>query len=146
AGMLDLVAALEWIRDNAAQFGGDPNNVTIFGQSGGGGKVSTLMAMPAAKGLFHRAIAESGANVTGISKADAVRTTERALERLGIMPDQLDRLYTIPVERLLAATRPPEGAPPGPGGGLNLGPVVDGRSLPSSPFDPAAPALSASIP
>ena len=67
-GMLDIVAALEWVRDNAAAFGGDSGNVTIFGQSGGGGKVSVLMAMPSAKGLFHRAIVESGANVKGVPR------------------------------------------------------------------------------
>src|SRR5215217_2926520 len=80
AGILDGVRALEWIRDNIAEFGGDPGNVTIFGQSGGAGKVSTLMAMPAAKGLFHRAIAESGANIAGISKAQAVRATDTVLQ------------------------------------------------------------------
>jgi para-nitrobenzyl esterase len=76
--MLDIVAALEWVRDNIANFGGDPGNVTVFGESGGGGKVSTLMAMPAAKGLFHRAIAQSGVALRGIT-ADAAAATARAL-------------------------------------------------------------------
>ena len=145
AGMLDGVRALEWIKENIDAFGGDPNNVTIFGQSGGGGKVSTLMAMPSAKGLFHRAIAESGANVTGIPKAQAVRTTEQVLAKLNIKPDQLDRLQQVSTGQLLDAIRPPQGAPV-IGGGLNFGPVVDGTSLPRAPFDPSAPAESASVP
>ena len=147
AGILDVVAALEWVRDNIAQFGGDPNNVTIFGQSGGAGKVSTLMAMPSAKGLFHRAIAQSGAAVTSTAKAQAVRTTEQVLQRLKIAPTDLDKLQSVPMQELIAVMRPPAGAAPGPGGGgLNFGPVVDGRSLPSNPFDPTAPGQSASVP
>ena len=146
AGMLDVVAALEWVRDNIAAFGGDPNNVTIFGQSGGAGKVSTLMAMPSAKGLFHRAIAQSGAAVTSTARAQAVRTTEQVLQRLKIAPAELDKLQSVPMQELLNVMRPPAGAPPGPGGGLNFGPVVDGKSLPSNPFDPTAPGQSASVP
>jgi len=147
AGILDVVAALEWVRDNIAAFGGDPNNVTIFGQSGGAGKVSTLMAMPSAKGLFHRAIAQSGAAVTSTAKAQAVRTTEQVLQRLKIAPTDLDKLQSVPMQELIAVMRPPAGAAPGPGGGgLNFGPVVDGRSLPSNPFDPTAPGQSASVP
>ena len=84
AGMLDVVAALEWVRDNIANFGGDPNNVTIFGQSGGAGKVSTLLAMPAAKGLFHRAIVQSGANVKGVSARDATKTAQTLMDKLGV--------------------------------------------------------------
>ena len=145
AGILDGVRALEWIKENIDAFGGDPNNVTIFGQSGGGGKVSTLMAMPAAKGLFHRAIVESGANVTGIPKAQAVRTTEQVLQKLNVKPDQLDQLQKLPVQALLDAIRPPQGAP-AIGGGLNFGPVVDGASLPRAPFDPSAPSEAASVP
>src|SRR5215203_6771 len=103
AGILDGVRALEWIRENIARFGGDPENVTIFGQSGGGAKVSTLMAMPAARGLFHRAIAESGANVTGMPKAQAMRTTEQLLQRLKLTATQLDRLQTLPAKQLLDA-------------------------------------------
>lgn len=147
AGMLDIVRALEWIRENIAEFGGDPNSVTIFGQSGGAGKVATLMAMPTARGLFHRAIAQSGANVTGISKAQAVQTTEQLLQRLNLGPDELDRLHTLPVEEILDAMRPPADAAAGPGGGnLNFGPVVDGTTLPSSPFDPTASSLAATVP
>src|SRR5437764_700037 len=83
-GMLDIVAALQWVRDNVDRFGGDPNLVTIFGQSGGGRKVATLMAMPSAKGLFHRAVVESGAVLRLVTKDDAVRTTELLLAELGL--------------------------------------------------------------
>jgi para-nitrobenzyl esterase len=136
-GMLDIVAALEWVRDNIASFGGDPANVTLFGQSGGGGKVSTLMAMPAAKGLFHRAIVESGANVKGISRDQANKTTEEYMAKLKLKPAQVDELLKLSTEQLLAASGD---------GPLTLGPVVDGHTLPTSPFDPTAPALSASVP
>jgi para-nitrobenzyl esterase len=140
AGMLDIVRALEWVKENAAAFGGDPGNVTIMGQSGGAGKVSTLMAMPAAKGLFHRAIAESGAALTGTPKAQAIQTTEQVLQALNLTKARLDEIETIPVERLLAALRPAQGP------ALNFGPVVDGTSLPADPFTPTAPALSAGVP
>ena len=146
AGMLDIVAALEWIRDNIAAFGGDPQNVTIFGQSGGAGKVATLMAMPAARGLFHRAIAQSGAALTATPSAQAIGTTERLLQRLNIKPDQIDALQKVPMTQIIEALRPPAGAPPGPGGGFNFGPVIDGKSLPAHAFEPTAPAQSASVP
>jgi para-nitrobenzyl esterase len=144
-GQLDIVAALEWVRDNIGAFGGDPGNVTIFGQSGGGGKVSTLMAMPSAKGLFHRAIVESGAAVKGLSREAARKSTEAYLANLGLKPDQAGQLRTMPLEKLLAATAPAAGAP-GAGGPMNFAPVVDGRSLPTDPFDPVAPELSANVP
>ena len=143
--MLDVVAALEWIRDNIAAFGGDPQNVTVFGQSGGAGKVSTLMAMPSARGLFHKAIAQSGAALTATPIAQAVKTTEQLLQRLKIAPDRIDALQTVPMAQVIDAIRPPAGAA-GPGGGLAFGPVVDGRSLPANAFDPAAPGQSAAIP
>ena len=141
-GMLDIVAALEWVRDNIAAFGGDPRNVTIFGQSGGAGKVSTLMAMPAARGLFHRAIAQSGVALTAIPAGQASKTTELILQRLKITPDRLDQLQTIPYTQLIDVLRPAQGAAPLPG----AGPVLDGKSLPVNPFDPTAPAQSASVP
>jgi para-nitrobenzyl esterase len=147
AGMLDAVRALEWIKENVERFGGDPNNVTIFGQSGGAGKVSTLMAMPAAKGLFHRAIAQSGAALTGTPKAQAIRTTETLLQRLNLTKDQLDRLQTLPTGELLAAIAARGGREAGPAGAaLNFGPVVDGTTLSHDPFTPGAPAESASVP
>src|SRR5688572_889810 len=141
-GMLDIVAALEFVRDNIAAFGGDPGNVTIFGQSGGGGKVSTLMAMPVARGLFHRAIAQSGTALTAIPAEQAVKTTEQVLQRLKISPDRLDQLQTIPFAQLIDVLRPAAGSAPLPA----AGPVLDGKSLPVHPFDPVAPAQSASVP
>jgi para-nitrobenzyl esterase len=142
-GNLDIIAALAWIRDNIAQFGGDPGNVTIYGQSGGAGKVSSLMAMPAAKGLFHRAIVQSGAAVKGVSRDAANKSTEMFLAKLNLKPDQVDQLQTLPVDQLLAATTPAAmpGAP-----GLALAPVVDGHSLPTDPFDPVASDVSAGVP
>jgi para-nitrobenzyl esterase len=139
-GNLDIIAALEWVRDNIADFGGSPENVTIFGQSGGGGKVSSLMAMPAAHGLFRRAIVQSGADVKGISHDAASQAAERYLARLNLKPTQLDQLHQLPLEQLLKATDT-SGGPP-----INFGPVVDGRSLPNDPFDPTAPVLSGNVP
>jgi len=139
-GNLDIIAALEWIRDNIAGFGGDPGSVTIFGQSGGAGKVSSLMAMPAARGLFKRAIVQSGAAVKGISRDAASETAERFLGRLSLGADQLERLQDLPLQQILQATDSGGGPP------INFGPVVDGHSLPTDPFDPIAPALSANVP
>jgi para-nitrobenzyl esterase len=139
-GNLDLVAALEWVRDNIAGFGGDPGNVTLFGQSGGGGKVSSLMAMPAARGLFKRAIVQSGAAVKGIPREVATRNAQAFLARLNLEPNQLQKLQDIPLQQLLKATDPSSGPT------INFGPVVDGHSLPTDPFDPVAPAQSTSVP
>ena len=91
-GMQDIVTALGWIKENIAAFGGNPGNVTVFGQSGGGSKVTTLMAMPSAKGLFHRAIAMSGAQLRGATRENATRATEQFLGKLGIKASELDRL------------------------------------------------------
>jgi para-nitrobenzyl esterase len=142
-GMLDIVAALEWVRDNIAAFGGDPNNVTIFGQSGGGGKVSTLMAMPSAKGLFHRAVVESASAIKGVPKDQATSSAEAFLAKVGLKSNQIDELQKMPVEQLVTAMG--EGGAVG-GNGLRLAPVVDGHSLPRNPFDPDAPAISSTVP
>ncbi|HTW66990.1 MAG TPA: carboxylesterase family protein [Bryobacteraceae bacterium] len=136
AGMLDAVAAFEWVRDNIANFGGDPNNVTIFGQSGGGGKVSTLLAMPAAKGLFHHAIIQSGANIEGISREDATKTAHTLMSKLGV--SSVEELQAVPMDKLVSETLSTRG--------LRLGPVVDGKTLPTNPFDPTAPEMSADVP
>jgi para-nitrobenzyl esterase len=135
-GITDVVAALEWVRDNIANFGGDPNNVTIFGQSGGAGKVSTLLAMPSAKGLFHRAIVQSGANLKGVSTDDATKTARMLMDKLGVQT--ADQLQQVPMDQLIAATLATRG--------LRLAPVVDGKTLPAGPFDPSAPAMSADVP
>jgi len=141
-GNLDIVAALEWIRDNISAFGGDPNNVTIFGQSGGGGKVSCLMAMPAAKGLFHRAIVQSGAAVKGTPVDAANKGAEVYLSKLGLKPNQVDQLAAMSTDQLLAPTGGGLfGAP-----GIVLSPVVDGKTMPTDPFDPTAPEVSANVP
>jgi para-nitrobenzyl esterase len=119
-GMLDIVASLQWVRDNIAQFGGDPANVTIFGQSGGGGKVSTLLAMPSAKGLFHKAIVESGSTLKQMTRDEAQKTTDRVAAQLGLKPTQAAELQQVPLAKLLAAM----------GQGARFGPVVDGHALP----------------
>ena len=142
-GTLDIVAALEWVRDNAAAFGGDATNVTIFGQSGGAGKVSTLLAMPSAHGLFHKAIIQSGANVKGVPVDVANRSAETFLSKLNLKPDQIDQLQQLSPGQLLAAV-PVGGGPGAPG--LALAPVVDGKTLPGGPFDPTAPEISANVP
>jgi len=142
-GMLDIVQALEWVRDNIAAFGGDPGNVTIFGQSGGAAKVSTLMAMPAAKGLFHRAIIQSRPAEKGLPPDEASKVAEIFLGRLGLKPDQIDEAQKLPADQLLKGlgTRgTPEFA------AIKLEPVVDGLSLPWGMFDARATELSASIP
>src|SRR5579863_10015603 len=144
AGLLDVVAVLEWVRDNISHFGGNPGNVTIFGQSGGGLKISTLLAMPPAKGLFHKAIIESGSLLKGIHREDANKTTERVLAKLGLHANQVDELQKFSVDRLLSAIDNRGSAPGTPP--FNIAPVVDGRALPRDPFDPTAPDISAEVP
>jgi para-nitrobenzyl esterase len=150
AGALDLVAALEWVRDNIAKFGGDPGNVTIFGQSGGGGKVSTLLAMPAAKGLFQRAIVMSGAGIRMAEHDRSTKLAEAVLGEVGLTPGQLHQLQTLAVERLLAAIEPAQRKLAPMGNRLldryGFGPVVDGHDLPRHPFDPTAPEVSDDVP
>jgi para-nitrobenzyl esterase len=147
AGMLDIVAALEWVRDNIDRFGGDPNLVTIFGQSGGGRKVATLMAMPGAKGLFHRAIVESGAVLRLTTKEDAARNTDLLLMELGLARHEMRELQNVPMAKLLAADAAIAGKVIArePGQTANS-PTVDGKAIPGHPWDPAGPALSAGIP
>ena len=137
-GMLDLVAVLEWVRDNIGEFGGDPGNVTIFGQSGGGAKVSAILAMPAAKGLANRAIIESGPGLRGTTKEAALAATKTVMKTLGVL--DVKALQEMPADKLLAA------ASGGDGGALRWGPVVDGVVLNAHPFDPVAPAQSAGVP
>src|SRR4051812_22617789 len=124
AGQKDIIAGLEWVRDNIDRFGGDKKNVTIFGQSGGAGKVSTLLGMPAARGLFHRAIAQSGSAVTGMRADVATQNAEALMSRLGLNATQAGELQTRPVDQVIAAMQPPGGGR----GGFAAGPVVDGRS------------------
>nr|WP_245161484.1 carboxylesterase/lipase family protein [Brevundimonas alba] len=142
-GQLDLVLALQWVRDNIAGFGGDPGCVTVVGQSGGGAKIATLMAMPAAAGLFHRAVTMSGQQVTASGPLNATRRAEVWVEALGLTPERIEEVRTLPVERLIEAAGATD---PILGGSLYFGPVLDGRSLERHPFWPDAPAQSAHIP
>jgi len=132
AGQLDLIAALKWVRQNIAQFGGDANNVTIFGQSGGGGKVSVLLAVPEAKGLFHRAIIQSGSLIGARTQDEATEAARRLMSKLGLSPTDVSALVHLPADKLLAAEAKTVS-------GLG-GPVVDGRSLPVQPWKGSAPA------
>lgn len=147
-GMLDIVAALAWVRDNIANFGGDPGRVLVFGESGGGQKVSTLLAMPPAKGLFHRAVIESGPGVKMNSLDYATKVGDMVLAELGIKPDSIMDIQSLPLERIMAAqgavNRKLGGFIPGMIAGFS--PVVDGVSLPQNPFDPVAPEVSADVP
>lgn len=139
AGQLDLICALEWVQRNIAAFGGDPGNVTLFGQSGGGAKIATLMAMPAAAGLFHKAITMSGQQVTASGPINAGKRAAAFLAALGEGVDPA----TMPVEALLAGL---DATDPVLGGRVYLGPVLDMRSLQRHPFWPDAPPQSAQIP
>ncbi len=144
AGQWDLVLALEWVRDNIAAFGGDPGRVMVFGQSGGGAKIATLMATPAADGLFHSAATMSGQQVTASGPMNATRRTQVWLEALGLKPDRVGTLLDLPAETLLEAaqiTDPILGY-----GRLYFGPVLDHQMLYRHPFYPDAPAQSAAIP
>jgi para-nitrobenzyl esterase len=150
-GMLDIVAVLEWVRDNIANFGGDPGNVLIYGQSGGGGKVSTLMAMPVAKGLFHRAVVQSGSGLRSGDMEAAARRTAVVLEELGISKAQLDKIHTLPTSALQAVQpvvqrRLAGSGGPAAGGLGGWSPILDGKIIPAHPFDPAASVVSASVP
>jgi para-nitrobenzyl esterase len=133
AGMLDLVLALQWVRDNIAQFGGDPGNVTIFGESGGGYKVSTLLAMPAANGLFHRAIVESGPGLRARTPDAATAAARKTLEALGISAADLAKVHELPADRFLR----PQG---------QVSPVLDGRSITTHPADALAAGASSTVP
>ncbi|UVO54145.1 carboxylesterase/lipase family protein [Sphingomonas sp. SUN039] len=136
-GQLDLILGLQWVQRNIAAFGGDPHNVTVFGQSGGGAKIATLMAMPAAKGLFHKAITMSGQQVTASGPLNAEKRARAYLARLGFDP------VTAPVEALVAAL---DTVDPVMGGGLYFGPVLDRRNLLRHPFWPDAAPQGNSIP
>jgi para-nitrobenzyl esterase len=147
AGMLDIVQALKWVRSNISQFGGDPNMITIFGQSGGGRKVETLLAMPSAKGLFHRAIIESGAAVTVVDRDVAIRNSEQLLVKLGIDKDNVRALQKLSVDKIMSAyfsvVKDNSDVDPSLGG---FSPTMDGKILPQHPFAPSASPVSADVP
>ncbi len=138
AGSLDMVQSLEWVRDNISAFGGDPNNVLIFGESGGGAKVCTLMAMDSAKGLFHRAVVQSGPRLKHADPSATSIAAATLVGKLGLTPETIDQILTLPVETIQAAA---EGIP-----AAGSGPVLDGRSLNRHPFDPDGPPQSATVP
>ncbi len=150
-GMMDIVAALEWVRDNIANFGGDPANVTIMGQSGGGAKVCILTAMPSAKGLFHKAVVLSGASRRSAEKAFSEKLGAAVLKEAGLSANELDKLQTMPWKDFYGiATKAQQAVAreAGPGGGMTRGfsPVVDGSILPCHPYDPEAAPTAASVP
>jgi len=142
AGIMDLTASLEWVRDNIENFGGDPNNVMIFGQSGGGAKTSTILATPAAKGLFHRAAVQSGSLLKLTPRDRATQFSEALLKQLGIARSRIADLQKVSWQQLLEAQVAVAASAPG----LSAAPVVDGKYLTHDPFDPAAPVESADIP
>ena len=146
AGILDLVQALEWVRDNIERFGGDPKNVMIFGESGGGAKVSTLLAMPCAKGLFHRAAIESGPGIRALEREQATKIAEGLLTQLALKPGQVRELQKLPLERLMTAYFATGAAMSSGTGRRGFAPVVDGDALPRHPFSPDAPPVSADVP
>ncbi|HJX34338.1 MAG TPA: carboxylesterase family protein, partial [Desulfatiglandales bacterium] len=151
AGMLDIVMSLEWVRDNITRFGGDPGNVTIFGESGGGRKVAMLMAMPSVAGLFHKAIIQSGSGLDAPAKSDAVAMGRELLKNLGIADGDAEALMSADARKIFNAQPPisiSAASPPGqltvPTGGFV--PCVDGVALQRKPFIPDAPSISAHIP
>jgi para-nitrobenzyl esterase len=150
AGMLDIVLSLEWVRDNIARFGGNPGNVTIFGESGGARKVPMLMAMPPAKGLFHKAIIQSGSGLDAPSSAEAIALGRELLKKLGIAEGNREALKRASTKAIFDAqpALPPAASPAGqltmPISGFV--PCVDGIALPRKPFTPDAPPISAKIP
>jgi para-nitrobenzyl esterase len=141
AGMLDIVLALQWVRDNIAQFGGDPANVTLFGQSGGGYKISTLMAMPSAQQLFHKAIIQSGSALRVDSAQEADALASKCLAQLRVSPDRIYDLVNLSAEHIIAELQKMV-----PNPFFQFSSVVDYRSLPRQPFDPDAPAEAAGVP
>lgn len=151
AGMLDIVKALQWTRNNIENFGGDPANVTIFGESGGGGKVGTLMCMPSAKGLFHKAIIQSGTLVNVMTKEKSQALGLRVLEKLGLSPDEVTQVDTISYQRLVNAGNEAINeisGPRKPGSPQMFGfaPSADGEILLQQPFTPGFAAISNDIP
>ncbi len=142
-GQLDLILALQWVRKHIAEFGGDPDRVMVFGQSGGGAKIATLMAMPQADGLFHSAATMSGQQVTASGPGNAWKRTQALMTAMKLAADDVEGLRTAPAARIvdaLAATDPVIG------GSLYFGPVLDMTNLPRHPFWPDAAPESLAIP
>jgi para-nitrobenzyl esterase len=136
AGIMDLVASLQWVHDNIENFGGDPNRVMIFGQSGGGAKTSAILATPSAKGLFHRAAVQSGSSLRFATRETATKAAEQLLAKLEIPKSRIADIQKVSWQQLLEAQT----------GIAGFSPVMDGAILPHHPFDPVAPAESADVP
>ena len=139
AGMMDLVASLEWVRDNIENFGGDPSKVMIFGQSGGGAKTSTMLAIPSAKGLFHSAGIQSGSTIRSATREQGTKSAELLLAKLGISKSNIAEIQKVPWQQILEAQTALSGS-------AAFTPVLDGTILPHHPFDPTAPPESADVP
>ena len=136
-GVMDLIASLEWVRDNIENFGGDPGRVMIFGQSGGGAKTSTVLAMPPGKGLYHRAAIQSGAALRLVTPEAGAATAEKLVKQLGLSKSNIADIQKLSWQQILEAQTVVGG---------NFSPVIGTDALPNHPFDPAAPAVSANIP
>jgi para-nitrobenzyl esterase len=148
-GMLDIVAALEWVKTNIGNFGGDPNRILIFGQSGGGGKVSTLMGMPAAQGLFHRAVVESGSILQYGSEEASARVMAGVVAELGLSKGNIGKIQEIPYQHIIEAAVRSQRVSASEGGDegiLSWGPVEDGKILPFHTWNPDAPSFSKDVP
>ena len=146
AGMLDLVAALAWVKENVAGFGGDPGRILAYGQSGGGSKTSVLLSMPSAKGLFHRAGVMSGAALRMTEAQDAQKGAATFMAQLGLKASDLDKLQNLPFETLLAAQATMEAADRAKGEAPRSFSPSLCAAIPRHPFDPDAPAVSADVP
>jgi para-nitrobenzyl esterase len=150
-GNLDMVAALEWVKNNIANFGGDPNNVTIIGQSGGGAKVTSLMNMPAAKGLFHKAVALSGTSLTGVNKEYAEKLGLKVMEEAGLKPGEIEKLQQIPWREYIDITTRAVEKLAEEAKKMNISrggfsPVADGVTMNDQPFFSDPNHFSADIP
>ena len=152
AGMLDIVHALGWVRENIAEFGGDAGNVTVFGQSGGGRKVATLLTMPSAKGLFHRAIIESGATLKLVEREQANRVAAALMAKLGLANGvsdeaaQVRKLQALPLDRIMSAYFAVVREMNVDQMTMGFSPTVDGGFVPRHPFYPDASEVSAAVP
>jgi para-nitrobenzyl esterase len=146
AGMLDIVHALKWVRDNIGRFGGDAGNVTVFGQSGGGRKVATLLAMPSAKGLFHRAIIESGATLKLVERDQATRVATQLLKNVGLSRSQVRELQALPAARVMGAYFETMRQMNVDQMTMGFSPTMDGNNVAQHPFHPTASTVSPAVP